>query len=365
MEPDVYDKLINWLVTTFRALPGVNTPEFREIVCYSYTSEEASLAVQVGPEGGTFDELATKTGIEPDSLKRILECMGEKGTIYKEPGSVNPIYRPLGVELPGLIETASCGKAGNPFEKKLLALWGKFKPIYVNEAIAELGKHFMAWCAVSVLPPNATPEENISEQIKKFDYIAVFPCACRNIEKHTVNGNPCDCILDSCMFFGEIARWAVENGHARRVTTDEVSDILKACEIKGQVHSGMPGIAFCNCCSHACINLLAQKMGKQHSFIQNHFFAVVDQVSCTSCGICIERCPVGAMQLEASAIVDDDKCIGCGACATGCGVSGIRMVRRTEEECARLSNELAKGFGKVMARTRLDPLVYRAVKNSK
>ncbi len=362
MENKIYDKLIDWLVTTFRALPGIDTPEFRELVYFSYTPEEAELAVQIGPNGGTFDDLVVKTEIENEKLKEILESMVEKCTMYKEPDSDNPLYRPLGVELPGLIEAAGWGNAEIPHQKQLLELWGKFKSIYINEAIAELGQHFMAWCAVSALPTNAMPEENIFEQIKKFDYIAVFPCACRNIERHVVDGAPCDCILECCMFFGEIARWAVEQGHARHITTEETLDILKACELKGQVHSGTPGIAFCNCCSHACINLCAQNMGKQHSFVQNHFFAVVVPKTCRSCGTCIKRCPVGAIQFETIVTVTIDQlhCIGCGACATGCEMGSIRMVRRSDAESARLSREAAINFRKVISRTTLDPLVIKS-----
>ena len=365
VEKDVYDKLIDWLVTTFRALPGVNTPEFREIVQLSYTPEEALLALQMGHEGGTLDELAAKTGMDKEYLNKNLESMVEKCTIYKEPGSDNPVYTALGVELPGLIEAVGWGNPDIPYNKKLLELWGKFKPIYINEGIAELEKHFMAWCMVSALPPDAKPEENLFEQMKKFDYIAVFPCPCRKIEKHTVNGNPCDCVLECCMFFGQIARWAVEQGKARQVNTEEVLDILKACEVKGQVHSGSPGVAFCNCCKHACINLGAQKIGKQHSFFQNHFFSVVDPKTCKSCGTCVKRCPVGAMQLDGVAVVNQSKCIGCGACATGCETTSIRMVRRPDEECARLNGELAKGFGKVVSRTKLDPLVIKTIKQTK
>jgi Na+-translocating ferredoxin:NAD+ oxidoreductase subunit B len=363
MENDVYEKLIDWLVTTFRALPGIDTPEFREVVYFSYTPEEALLAVQMGPEGGKLDELATKTGMKKEDLQTIIESMGKKGTIYKEPASENPTYRPLGIELPGLLETAGWGDPSNPFTKSLLKLWGKFKPIYVNEGIAGLGKHSIVWCMTSALPSDAKSEENLFEQVKKSDYAAVSLCACRNIEKHAVHGTACDCIMECCLSFGKMARWAVEQGHARHITMTEALKILDACEKKGQVHAGIPGLVMCNCCSHACITLYAQKFGKPHTFTQNHFYAVVDSETCISCEACVERCPVGAIQLETIAVVDQAKCIGCGACATGCEENSIVMVRRSEEEIARLDGELADGFIKMASMTTPDPLFFEALQN--
>ncbi len=55
------------------------------------------------------------------------------------------------------------------------------------------------------------------------------------------------------------------------------------------------------------------------------------------------ECPVGAIQPEGSPVVDQTKCIGCGACAMGCEVVAIRMVRRPEEEIARLDAEVDQG----------------------
>lgn len=361
MAEDIYEKLIGWLITTFRALPGINTPEFRELVCANYTPEEALLALQMGPEGGTLDELADRINRKKDDLKPLLKSMAEKGTLYIQPDSPDPLYRPLGVELPGMLETAAWGNRNTPFEKRLLELWGKFKPIYINEAIAKLGKHNVAWCAVKALPPDAGPKENLFEQVKKADYIAVSMCSCRKIEQHTDHGDLCDCLVECCMSFRELARWAVEQGHGRHIQPDEALHILAQCEEKGQVHMGTPGTLICNCCNHACVNFCAQKYGLPHSFNKNHFFAEIDPLTCTSCEICIERCPVGAIKMEDTAVLTQSECIGCGACAAGCPADSIKMVRRSAEDIAFVNHEAAEGFNRMMTMTRMDPLIYKAV----
>jgi electron transport complex protein RnfB len=360
MANDAHEKLADWLASTFRGLPAIKKPEFMDLIRFLYTAEEAQLALQMGPEGGDLDALAIKTGITREDLKPLIQSMEKKGTMYTEPGSDDPIYRPLGLEVPGLAETSGWGDVSTPFKKELIGLWDKFRPIYINEAVSELGQHNRAWCIVRALPSDAKPDENLYDEIRRTtDYAAVSACPCRLIEQHGDHGEACDCINDCCMALGEMARWAVEQGHARHITLDETIEILEACAEAGQVHTGLPGVILCNCCKHACVNLYAMKMGKTHTYSKNHFHAVDATETCTSCGTCVEACPVGAIQIETTAVIDQDKCIGCGVCATVCEEKSIKMVRRPEEEIARLDAEFMEAFGNVISRTKPDPLVMK------
>ena len=63
MKNEIFDRLADWLSTTYRALPGIKTPEFTELLQFLYTPEEADLALAMGPEGETLDILASRTGI--------------------------------------------------------------------------------------------------------------------------------------------------------------------------------------------------------------------------------------------------------------------------------------------------------------
>jgi Pyruvate/2-oxoacid:ferredoxin oxidoreductase delta subunit len=360
MGNDAHDRLADWLASTFRGLPAMKKPEFMDLLRFLYTAEEAQLAVQMGPDGGDLAALAAKTGIAQDDLKPLIQSMEKKGTLYTEPGTDNPSYRPLGLEVPGILETSGWGDVNTPFKQELLNLMARFGLIYVNQAVSELGQHNRAWCIVSVLPPDAEPYENLYDQIRlTTDYAAVSGCPCRLMERRRDQGDVCDCLLDCCMSFGDMARWAVEQDHARHITVDEAIQILDACAEAGQVHTGMPGVIVCNCCKHACVNLYAMKMGKMHTYSKNHFHAADANEDCTSCGICVDRCPVGAIQLEETAEVDPDKCIGCGVCASGCEEESIQMVRRSEEEIAKLDVEFAQAFGNVLLKTRPDPLMMK------
>ena len=347
MSEKAYNDLADWLVSTFRALPGVKSPELMDILRHQYTAEEGQLAVTMGAEGGRIDALMEKTGMTKDELMPLIQSMEEKGTMYTEPGSRDPIYKPLGMEALGIVETVSWGDNSTPFKKKLNELWYKFKPIYVNEGVAKIGKVGTLWCNWSVLPPDATPEENLKEQIKAVyeadDAIAVTGCPCRIIDKHGTNAE-CGCVVECCFSFGEMARWAVEKKWARQVSLDECLAIIEKCHEHGQVTTGYPAAILCNCCKHACINFYGMKLGKDHIYYGNHFYAIVDPEECNACGECVDRCPVEAIQLDSIAEVDTEKCLGCGACAAGCDTEALKMVRKAEEEIERLDAEVNNGL---------------------
>jgi len=59
--------------------------------------------------GIKLEELADRTGIERRELKKMLEMMAEKVTMWIDPGSEDPNYRTLTIEGPGIAETVAWG----------------------------------------------------------------------------------------------------------------------------------------------------------------------------------------------------------------------------------------------------------------
>jgi len=59
----------------------------------------------------------------------------------------------------------------------------------------------------------------------------------------------------------------------------------------------------------------------QHSSLKPQ---VIDQ-SCTTCGCCVNICPVNAIALSGKARIDQSKCIGCGECLCACKFSAISI----------------------------------------
>ncbi len=53
--------------------------------------------------------------------------------------------------------------------------------------------------------------------------------------------------------------------------------------------------------------------------------AVVDSQRCDGCGVCVDECPMGAIELNDAAHVDADICTECGACVDVCPQEAITL----------------------------------------
>ena len=61
----------------------------------------------------------------------------------------------------------------------------------------------------------------------------------------------------------------------------------------------------------------------------SNYLASVDEEACLACGVCEERCPLGAIAVqEDQAMVDAASCLGCGACTSSCEAQAVRLVLR-------------------------------------
>jgi ferredoxin len=63
---------------------------------------------------------------------------------------------------------------------------------------------------------------------------------------------------------------------------------------------------------------------------------------CSQCGICAERCPMGAVNFDNSSLIDIEKCITCCACIKSCPQNARRMKPSPVKERAILLNNLYK-----------------------
>lgn len=71
------------------------------------------------------------------------------------------------------------------------------------------------------------------------------------------------------------------------------------------------------------------------------FIAIND--NCTQCGVCAQRCPVDAIDIENSALIDKEKCILCCACIKGCPEKARTMKTGIVKDTAMRLSEMCKG----------------------
>jgi len=82
------------------------------------------------------------------------------------------------------------------------------------------------------------------------------------------------------------------------------------------------------------------EFGHGKSMDVSNYLATMNPETCKGCGLCVKRCPMEAITLEASkmannkvgklAVLEADLCIGCGVCAFKCPTKSIVLEKRQE-----------------------------------
>ena len=54
---------------------------------------------------------------------------------------------------------------------------------------------------------------------------------------------------------------------------------------------------------------------------------IIDADECIACGVCVDTCPCGVLDLgDVAEVVDEDACIACGACLDACPSGAITEI---------------------------------------
>ena len=163
--------------------------------------------------------------------------------------------------------------------------------------------------------------------------ITLYECACRH-----ARGDAGCTPSDVCMAIGSMNNdFLIEHNpySARHIDQKQALDLLRAEHERGHLHSawfkdvlGDRLYAICNCCKCCCGGIEAMSKYGVRTSISSGFVAAIDEVNCTACGICIDKCPFDALALDGTrAIVNQAKCMGCGVCQSQCSFQAVALVR--------------------------------------
>ena len=340
---EIYRKFIGWLDKAWWKLP--ESKSLMPMIKARYTPEEAAFLTGIPFSSRSLEELAEMKGINPEELLPRLKELVNKGLVYQSVRGESVRYK-LNDSFMSIARTG---------------LW----PGKEDDATKTMAKHFNdyfdkdGWFdqyadvhlkSLRTLPINKTiedtreimPFEDVIKVIDDFEYYSVSTCPCRH--KHNLDPNYFNCRhpTEVCLHFDELGRYCVENGLGREITREETLEILRKSADSGLVH-GLTNYknhtdTICNCCSCCCVWLESyHKRGHSKGLEPSNYKVEINPETCKACGLCIQRCPMDALQLKLNQkagnkyrkapVVDPTKCIGCGVCAHKCPTDSLKLVR--------------------------------------
>lgn len=295
-----------------------------------FSEEDAKLFLELSPMLETAESIASRTGRELNQLSAHLDDMVKRGLLFKKTkdgiakyGAIPFIHgvfefqvKRLSKDLALLLEqyyeeglSRAVAKSTNMF----------LRPIPVNESIETKS--------------TVAPFEDAVQIIKQAAVIAVADCICRKEKK--IVGKGCDKPMETCLMFGSMAEYYIDNNLGRKISADEAIAIVKNAQKHGMVTQ--PGTAqnpagMCSCCGDCCAVLLSiKRFPKPSEMVFSNYYAESND-NCTACGNCIDMCQMEAIEITDIAHVNTDRCIGCGLCVMACPNEAISLIAKGEKK---------------------------------
>jgi NAD-dependent dihydropyrimidine dehydrogenase PreA subunit len=332
MPDEIYEQLREFLDRFPLGFPKTASRIELLILKRLFTEDEARLATLLTAFPEEAGEIARRAGLDAEVLQEKLEAMAEKGLIFRvrRQGKISFNAVPFMI---GLYEYS--------VQKMDAELAGLYKKYYEQAYQGEMAASNVP--GFKVIPIGHTVREEmvlipscrLFDEVRKARIISVAPCICRR-EAH-LTGKGCSRPRETCLSFGAAAEYYIENRIGRQVSADEAIAIIEEADRAGLVHAGVNArhlSNLCNCCPCCCASMkgITEKGMAKRGFLNALFMAVIDPELCTGCGLCLDRCPVGAVSVEDIASADPGRCLGCGLCAGACPVEAVTMHLREDRE---------------------------------
>jgi H+/Na+-translocating ferredoxin:NAD+ oxidoreductase subunit B len=292
-----------------------------------YTPEQARIAIHISPQPEPAATIAERLGMDPEEAAEKIEQMAREGSVFRYRSKKGPLYSQANF-LMGIyewhvhaVDKEMAEYADDYYEAMFEHHWKgretkQLRVVPVDQSIE--GK-------------DAVQSYDVLRELVKRDgkgpYV-VAPCICRveKLEMGEENSLP----MDTCLTFGAMAKYYIENGIGKELTEAELMDKLKECEEAALVPfaTNSQDIANMCMCDGSC-QLLKNlgKFPKPAEEIHSPYFAVIDADLCSACEECMDRCQLDAISEtdDALMMVNRDRCIGCGLCVTTCPTEAINM----------------------------------------
>ena len=325
---DIYERLALFLDKLPAGFPSTESHVELRILYKLFTPEEAELFMHLSLIEDEARVVAFRAHQPRDQVARMLDAMERKGLISgSHPANQPPLYS-VNQFVVGFWE----GQV-NRLDLELVELFEEYFPSFVKKGPwTRLPQLRTIPVGVSIpLTTEVMHYERAEEIIRAHTEFAVGNCICR--QELEILGKGCGKPMETCLVFGDAARDMVYAGSRRKITLEEALALIHHADEAGlvlQPANSQNPIFMCMCCGCCCGVLRAVKQQeKPAEVVANPFIAHYDTDACSVCGVCVDRCPMEAVQFADMGVAHNpDRCIGCGLCASTCPTGAITMVRK-------------------------------------
>jgi electron transport complex protein RnfB len=331
MGKDIFHRLREQLDQYAFGYPTTKSGVEMELLKLMFAEEEAVMFTQLTAELETPAAVANRIGKPVSEVADRLEDMAGKGLLFRrrrgdivEYGTIPYLHGLYEFQIPRL-------------GKKLVQLTGQ----YINE----IYKHNMAQGMrpfIRTIPIEESVEsvhhvaiyDDAREILKNAGLIVITKCSCRMGK--ALFEKDCGKPQDVCFMFGPMGQYYIDNGWGRQVDLDEAFRILKMAHDAGLINQAATSqrpFTMCNCCVDCCGFLRAvNKLENPAELVFSNYLITVDRSKCVGCGVCVERCGMGAVKMNDQDGLSDlnlRRCIGCGLCVFTCPAEARKLVPKS------------------------------------
>ena len=352
MEEEIYKKLAQHLDNLPGGFPPTESGVEQRILKRLFTPQEAKLALYLTLLPEEPRVVAHRAGMPRDEAAERLEEMAKKGLILREERATGPVRYLAAQYLVGIWEYHV-----NDLDIELIRDMNEYLPV-LSEQAWKVPQMRTIPVGRSVTPElKVLPYEMAEELVRGQKKFSIGPCICRR--EHKMMGKGCDKPEESCLGFGMALDYRKRNGVGREIDLQETLDILKWADKTGlvlQPSNAKDALWICLCCGCCCQVLkFFKRQARPAAMVSSPFFASHDPENCKTCGVCVDRCQMEALKLEADGVLlDVDRCIGCGLCVSTCPAGSLTLVRKPQSEQREVpkdiidaSIKLGKARGKI------------------
>jgi ferredoxin len=330
-------------------------PAMIPYIDYVVTPQEMDLVIGLDSKEMTVEQIAKMMSMPLDEAEAFVTNAYQREVIVKS-GAGRGYHDDQEAEGPTKYKAANFYRRLDPLA--MYENWGDV-PIEARDAVIEWGldEYINTWqMAMDEIRDN--PDSRV--RIPNRDYLlleealemveaatdhVVVPCDCKEIVQ------ACNRPREVCVRLDLGARITLETGHGRRLTKEEMKQLVIDANTAGLMATGNRNwkedgelFGFCNCCACDCYPIRAgEKVGLGDAYPRVYYVAERDMDICHMCGTCARRCHFDAFYYEAEkqefrgrmrkiVSFDPELCRGCGICATACPEGAITIHLRTRVE---------------------------------